>query len=68
MAKHGGARTDINDFVQGFGSRCKRGTADAEDAIVGDTRRRRSVSCPFDIGGRDTVLGLAVLNVLLDWK
>ena len=68
MAEHGGARTDINDFVQGFGSRCKRGTADAEDAIVGDARRRRSVSCLFDIGGRDTVLGLAVLNVLLDWK
>ena len=68
MAEHGGARTDINDFVQGFGSRCKRGTADVEDAIVGDARRRRSVSCPFDIGGRDTVLGLAVLNVLLDWK
>ena len=67
MAEHGGARTDINDFVQGFGSRCKRGTADVEDAVVGDARRR-SVSRPFDIDGRDTVLGLAVLNVLLDWK
>ena len=68
MAKHGGARTDINDFVQGFGSRYKTGTVDAEDAIVGDARRRTSVSCPFDIGSRDTILGLAVLNVLLDWK
>ena len=67
MVEHGGARTDINDFVRGFGSRCKRGTADAEDAVVGDTRRR-SGSCPFDISGRDTVPGLAILNVLLDWK
>ena len=67
MAKHGRARTNINDIVRGFGSKCKRGTADAEDAVMGNARRR-SVSCPFDIDGRDTVLGLAVLNVLLDWK
>ena len=67
MAEHGGARTDISDFVWGFGSRCKRGTADAEDAVMGDARKR-SGSCPFDIGGRGTFLGLAVLNVLLDWK
>ena len=67
MAEHGGARMDISDFVRGFGSRCKRGTADVEDSVAGDARRR-SESRPFDIGGRDTVLGLAVLNVLLDWK
>ena len=67
MAEHGGERMDIIDFVQGFGNRCKRGTTDVEDAVVGDARRR-SVSRPFDIDGRDTVLGLAVLNVLLDWK
>ena len=67
MVEHGGARMDISDFLRGFGSRCKRGTTDVEDAVVGDARRR-SVSRPFDIDGRDTVLGLAVLNVLLDWK
>ena len=67
MVEHGGARMDISDFLRGFGNRCKRGTTDVEDAVVGDARRR-SVSRPFDIGGRDTVLGLAVLNVLLDWK
>ena len=67
MAEHGGARTDISDFMQGFGSRCKRGTVDIKDAVVGDARRR-SGSRPFDIGGRDMVLGLAILNVLLDWK
>jgi len=67
MAEHGGARTEISDLVRGFSSRCKRGTADVEAAIVGDTRRR-SGSRPFNIGSRDTVLGLAILNVLLDWK
>ena len=67
MAEHGRARTDISDIVRGFGNKCKRGTADAEDAVVGNARRR-SVSRPFDIDGRDTVLGLAVLNVLLDWE
>ena len=67
MAEHGGARTDISDFVRGFDSKCKRGTVDAKDAVVGDARRR-SVSCPFNIDGRDTILGLAVLNVLVDWK
>ena len=67
MAEHGGETMDIIDFVRGFGSRCKRGTTDVEDAVVGDARGR-SVSRPFDIDGRDTVLGLAVLNVLLDWK
>ena len=67
MAKHGGARTNTSDFVRGFDSRCKRGIADTEDAVVGDARRR-SVSHPFNIGSRDTVRGLIVLNVLLDWK
>ena len=67
MAKHGGARMDISDFVRGFGSRCKRGIANVEDAVMGDARRR-SGSCPFDVDNRDTVLGLVVLNVLLDWK
>ena len=47
---------------------CEASAADAkEDAVVGDARRR-SVSCPFNIDGRDTILGLAVLNVLVDWK
>nr|POE90319.1 hypothetical protein CFP56_73383 [Quercus suber] len=67
MAEHGGARMDISDFMRGLGSRCKRRTADAEDADVGNARRR-SGPRPFDIGSRDTVLGLAILNVLLDWK
>ena len=67
MAEHGGARTDISDFVRGFDSKCKRGTVDAKDAVVGDARRRNG-SHPFDISSRDTVLGLAILNVLLDWK
>ena len=67
MAEHGGVRTNINDFMWGFGNRCKKGTANAEDAVMGDTRRR-SGSHPFDIGGRDTFPGLAILNVCLDWK
>ena len=67
MAEHDGSRMDTSDFMRGFGSRYKRGTTDVEDAVVGDARRR-SGSRLFDNGGRDTVLGLAILNVLLDWK
>ena len=67
MAGHGEARTDISDFVRGFSSKCKRGIADVEDTVMVEARGR-SGSCPFDIGSRDTILGLAVLNVLLDRK
>ena len=67
MAEHGRARTDISDIVRGFGNKCKRGIADVEDAVMVDARRR-SGSRPFDISSRDTVLSLAVLNVLLDRK
>ena len=67
MAEHGEAKTDISDFVRGFSNKCKRGIADVEDAVMVDARRR-SGSRPFEIGGRDTFPGLAILNVFLDWK
>ena len=67
MAEHGGARTDISDFVRGFDSRCKRGITNVEDTVMGDARRRNG-SRSFNIDNGDIVPGLAVLNVLLDWK
>ena len=67
MAEHGEAKMDISDFVRGFSNKCKRGIADVEDAVMVDARRRGG-SRPFDIDSRDTILGLAVLNVLLDRK
>ena len=51
MAEHGGARRDISDFVQGFDSKCPKGTAGAEDVVVGNAKGEVGLVCLISIVG-----------------